>query len=78
VVEEDRRRCYPRVSEACFSAATAFLQVFAELFAVHLDRGAKVRGFEGRSYGCVEDSAVQPLVEGRVRPGKVKRNVWNA
>ncbi len=78
MASEDGRRRYPRLSEACLPVATAVVQVFAELFTVHVDRYTKARRFEGRSHGGVADTPLQPLLEGRVRPGKVKRNVWNA
>jgi hypothetical protein len=76
VVSKDRREQYPRVSEVSLPVATAFLQVFAELFALHAAGCTKARCFEGRSHGHVAVTALQPLFERWVRPNKMKRNAW--
>jgi hypothetical protein len=42
------------------------LQVFAELFAVHVARRTETRGRQGGAYGGVAGTALQPLLEGRI------------
>jgi len=78
VAAKDRRWCHSRVPEVRLPFATAFLQVFANLFAVHIARYTKARRVDGRSYGSVADTPLQPILEGRVRPVTMKRNAWNA
>jgi hypothetical protein len=74
VAERDRFQYHTRIPEVRVPFATAFLQVFAELFTVHYVGDKEAWRIKGWCYGCVADTPLQPILEGRIRPGKVKRN----
>jgi hypothetical protein len=74
VVERDHYQYHSHIPEVRLPFATICLQVFAELFAVHYVRYTEAWGSERWSYGCVANTPLQPILEGRIRPSKVKRN----
>jgi hypothetical protein len=51
------------------------VQVLAKLFGVHVAGYTEARRFEGRIVGSMADNPLQPLVQGRDRPGKMRRIV---
>ena len=61
------------VPEVRFAAASAVLQVHAELLAVRVGSYRETRPFERYAYGKYEGVALQPVLEGWVRSGKMKR-----
>jgi hypothetical protein len=61
------------VPEVRFAAASAFLQVHAELLAVRVGSYRETRPSERYAYGNYEGVALQPVLEGWVRSGKMKR-----
>ena len=61
------------VPEVRFAAASAFLQIHAELLAVRVGSYRETRPLERYAYGNYEGVALQPVLEGRVRSGKMKR-----
>ena len=61
------------VPEVRFAAASAFLQVYAELLAVCFGSYREIRFLDRYADGNYEGVALQPILEGRVRSGKMKR-----
>jgi hypothetical protein len=71
VSEESEHRTYSTLPRVPLPHATPILQVYTELLPLHAAGHREIRRAEGRFHGRPQGAPLSPVLEGRIRPGKM-------
>jgi len=73
--EKGEHGTYSTLPQVPLPHATPVLQIYAELLPLHAASHREVRRSEGYFHGRPQGTPLSPVLQGRIRPGKMSRTL---